>query len=189
LIHALEDLEDVHLVLLGEGLLREELERLSASIGVQERVAFADFVHHEDVPRFISSADVGIIPYEPVGVNHYLCSPSKLFHYIMARLPIVCSDFPYLRRVVVQNAIGDVCDPQDPKSIAAAVRRLIDSPGAREACRERMGALRQTYCWEQQEKQFMSLYRSLPTRVPAGRVRATSGRRAVAMNARDIRDS
>jgi glycosyltransferase involved in cell wall biosynthesis len=161
-IRALQYLEDTSLVLLGEGNLRDELERQAAAAGVADRVFFADFVHHLDVPELISAADFGVIPYEHVGINHYLCSPSKLFHYIMAGLPIVCSDFPYLRSVVLDNRIGAVFDPSDPASIAAAVKRLAVPPGLREACKQRLHEMRPHYCWEEQEKRFLGLYRSLP---------------------------
>ena len=77
---------------------------------------FSDFVHHAEVARFISSADIGLIPYERVGINHYLCSPSKLFHYIMAEIPVACSDFPFLRKVVLENGVGAVFDPSDPEA-------------------------------------------------------------------------
>ena len=117
---ALRELDEGVLVILGEGALREELERLAAEHGLGGRVLFTDFVPHEDVPGFIRSADVGVIPYENVGVNHYLASPSKLFIYLMAEMPIACSDFPFLRSVVVDNGLGEVFDPGDPSSIACA---------------------------------------------------------------------
>jgi glycosyltransferase involved in cell wall biosynthesis len=161
-VRALEHVDNASLVLLGEGALREELSLLAVSKGLESRIFFADFVHHLDVPSFISSADIGVIPYENVGINHYLCSPSKLFHYIMAGLPIACSDFPFLRKVVIENGLGAVFDPADPVSIAAAVRELGHSPQKRADCERRLRVARETFCWEEQEKRFMAVYGSLP---------------------------
>jgi glycosyltransferase involved in cell wall biosynthesis len=173
-MRALEHLEHACLVLLGDGPLRTDLEEQAVDWGLDDRVFFVPFIHHLDVPSFIASADIGIIPYENVGVNHYLCSPSKLFHYIMAGLPVACSDFPFLRRVVLDNGIGAVFDPGDPLAIAGAVHRLTDAPDAYRACKQRLELARKRYCWEEQETLFMSVYRSLPMHaltVPATSVR------------------
>lgn len=160
LVLALEQLEGVHLVLLGEGRLRAELEELAVGRGLNDRISFTPFVHHLEVPHFIASADIGIIPYENSGLNHYLASPSKLFHYIMAGLPIACSDFPFLRTVVVENEIGMVFDPSDPSSVAASVRALA-GPEVRAAIKERLEKLRDFYSWEEQERRFLAVYDSV----------------------------
>jgi glycosyltransferase involved in cell wall biosynthesis len=156
--------EDAVLVMLGEGELRGELERVAADEGVRGRVFFRDFVPHLEVPGLLAGADVGVVPYEHIGMNNYLSSPSKLFHYIMAGLPVACSDFPFLRSVVVQNEIGAVFDPADPASIAAAIRAALALRG--EALDARLEALRRRYCWEQEEQRFLGVYHSLtPHRV------------------------
>lgn len=160
-VRALTELRQTSLVILGEGPLREELDDLIEDSGLEGRVFFSDFVPHAEVPRFISSADVGVIPYERVGVNHYLCSPSKLFHYIMAEVPVACSDFPFLRKVVVENELGAVFDPSDPSSIANAVRTIVNVPGAHAACRERLKVAKRRYCWEEEEKRMMRVYAAL----------------------------
>jgi glycosyltransferase involved in cell wall biosynthesis len=164
LVRALTHLDGTRLVILGEGPLRGALDDLIVELDLGGRVSFSDFVPHDEVPRFISSADVGVIPYEHVGVNHYLCSPSKLFHYIMAELPIACSDFPFLRKVVLENGIGAVFDPSKPESMAAAVRELVDTPGVHAACRERMKVVKRRYCWEQEEQRMLSVYAELEQR-------------------------
>lgn len=168
LIAALRQLENVHLVLLGEGRLQADLERLRDEHELSDRISFIPFVHHLEVPEFIASADIGIIPYENVGLNHYMASPSKLFHYIMAGLPIACSDFPFLRTVVVENGIGTAFDPGDPSSVAAAIRSL-SAPDVRTEIKARLEELREMYSWEEQERRFLALYDSLPGASRSGR--------------------
>lgn len=172
---ALTRLRQTSLVILGEGGLKPDLERLIEESGLSRRVFFSDFVPHSEVPRFISSADIGVIPYENVGVNHYLCSPSKMFHYIMAELPIACSDFPFLRKVVVENEIGAAFDPSDPESIAAAVRSIINVPGAHAACRSRLKVVKHRYCWEEEEKRLMNVYARLGAKRERGSLTAGAG--------------
>jgi glycosyltransferase involved in cell wall biosynthesis len=149
------------LVILGQGDFKEHLRSLSAIEGLKERVVFKDYLPHDEVPHFISSADVGLIPYMNVGINHYLCSPSKLFHYIMAELPVACSDFPFLRKIVVENDLGAVFDPSSPASIASAVGTIVGDPDRYSQLRANVSAAKRRYCWEEEERRFLNVYRSL----------------------------
>lgn len=96
-----------------------------------------------------------------------MASPSKLFHYIMAGLPIACSDFPFLRTVVVENGIGAAFDPGDPSSVAAAIRSL-SAPEVRTEIKARLEQLRELYSWEEQERRFLAVYESLAGGSPSG---------------------
>ena len=58
-ILALREAPHAVLVILGEGALKDELVALAEREGLSERVLFCDFVPHEQVPRLISSVDVG----------------------------------------------------------------------------------------------------------------------------------
>lgn len=157
---ALKYLERGVLILLGEGSLKEVLLEIIQQERLEGRVYFVDFIPHTEVPRFISSADVGIIPYENVGVNHYLCSPSKLFHYIMAELPVACSDFPFLRKIVVENDVGEVFDPSDPRSIASAIERIM-IPHRYQQIKSNLKRVKKEYTWEVEEQKFLAVYRDL----------------------------
>ncbi len=158
---SLKYLKDGVLVILGEGQIKDSLVEMISSEGLEKRVFFSDFVLHTEVPTFISSADVGIIPYENVGINHYLCSPSKLFHYIMAELPVVCSDFPFLRKVVLDNELGATFDPANPESIARAIRSVVESNARYKEIKENLKRAKRIYNWENEEKKFLEIYSNL----------------------------
>lgn len=161
LITAVESHDGMHLVVLGEGELRAELERFVADRRLGSRVHFRDFLAQDQIVSYLASADVGVIPYERIGLNHYLTSPGKLFHYVMAGIPVACSDFPFLRRVVVGHGIGATFDPSDPIEIAAALRSVISEPDP-DQLRERLAGAARRYCWEHEERALLELYASLP---------------------------
>jgi glycosyltransferase involved in cell wall biosynthesis len=78
---------------------------------------------------------------------------------MMAELPIACSDFPFLRQVVVGNGIGATFDPADPASLAEAVRTIAGD----ERITARLARVKRRYSWEQEEQRFLAVYRSLET--------------------------
>ncbi|MFC1846374.1 glycosyltransferase [Chloroflexota bacterium] len=149
------------LVILGEGRFKEELINIIDKEHLEARVYFSDFVPYGQVSEFISSADVGILPYENVGINHYLCSPSKLFHYIMAELPVACSDFPFLKKVVLDDDLGATFDPGNPRSIARSIDSIISSKKRYREIKSNLLQAKRKYCWENEEQKFIKVYRDL----------------------------
>ncbi|MEU4192951.1 glycosyltransferase [Kribbella sp. NPDC026611] len=59
--------------------------------------------------------------------NHRLALPNKLFHAVRAGVPVVAADLPELHAVVTSHKLGTLYEPGNPKSLAAAVRDLIEN--------------------------------------------------------------
>ena len=111
------------------------------------------------LPDYTASADVGIIYYQNTCLNHYYCSPNKLFEYIMAGLPIIASDLYELRRILQSNHNGTVVANVDngelPRVISIYDRKTIKKQS------EQSIKLRHNYSWEQQESKLIMLYNKM----------------------------
>jgi glycosyltransferase involved in cell wall biosynthesis len=79
----------------------------------------------------------------------------------MAGIPIVASDFEEMGRVVREEGVGTVCDPDSPASIAAAVRAIVDDPAAEARFRAATRVAIAKYNWDEEEKKLLALYRRL----------------------------
>ena len=159
----LEDgMEDVHAVSLGMGD-REYLDVLAAEPRFEGRFHVLDAVPPHELLDWVSGADVDVLAIQNTTLNHFLSTPNKLWESIAAGVPVVVSDFPTMRRVVVggpDGALGTVCDPVDAASIAAAIRSIVLRPEAeREALRARCAeAARTRWNWESESAPLLDLY-------------------------------
>ena len=80
----------------------------------------------------------------------------------MAGLPVVASDIPEVRKVVVAGSppVGELFDPGSPESIADAVRTVLaDGYEERRAEARRLALAR--YNWAVEERGLRGLYRQL----------------------------
>jgi glycosyltransferase involved in cell wall biosynthesis len=156
-------LEAAHLALLGSGALEPDLRRLAAEPAAAGRVHVLPPVPPEELLPWVASADVGVMPNQPRTLNERLSTPNKLFECLAAGLPVVSSDFPERRRIILldpEGPLGAVCDPTDPDALAAAIRSILDLPAdLRAALRARvLRAAHARYTWEPQLEAAVEAY-------------------------------
>jgi glycosyltransferase involved in cell wall biosynthesis len=156
---ALVEAQDVVLVLMGPGeTKRHELEGMAERLGLlQTRVLFHDPVPQRDLLRYSASADVGLIPYPAIDVNTTLCTPNKLFEFLVAGVPILANDLPELRRFVLGNKAGMTHAMGSPIEIAAAIDAMVRSD--RDAFRAGAAAAAPNMTWAAQEPAVLDAYR------------------------------
>jgi glycosyltransferase involved in cell wall biosynthesis len=156
----------VHAVLLGFGPLRDELIERSREPGLGGRVHVLDAVAPDHLLKWVSGADVDVIALQRSSLNHWLCTPNKLWESFAAGVPVVVSDFPGMRQVVLADPaepLGVTCDPARPASIASAILDLVNCPAdERRALRDRCRAIaRQRWNWEVEGEALLDVYRRL----------------------------
>jgi glycosyltransferase involved in cell wall biosynthesis len=167
---------DVHAVLLGYGALEGPLRAMAREARFEGRLHVLPAVPSSELLPWIASADVGVMPIAPSSLNHLLTTPNKLFECLAAGVPVVASDLPGMRSVVLADPaapLGELCDPTDPASIAAAIRRILDlAPDERAALRARcLRAAHERWNWETESTKLIGLYEDLAspaTATPTG---------------------
>ena len=127
-IRALRDIPDAHLVVLGEGPARGELEQLARELDVP--VYLPGRV--PDVAAWLGRASLLVHParWEGFGL--------ALLEAMLASLPVVATRVSSIPEIVQDGETGLLVPPDDPTSLAAAVNRVLSDPaGYGERGRER----------------------------------------------------
>ena len=116
-------LANVHLLVIGDGDLREDLHRLAASLGLQSRVHFAGA--RRDLGNVLASIDVFVMPSLWEGL------PLSLVLAMGAGLPVVATAVAGIPEVVVNGERGLLVAPGDVDGLAAALARVFGDAGER----------------------------------------------------------
>jgi len=160
-IEAVTLLERCVLVIIGYGYHRPTLEDIVHRRGLDDRVRFFGPIPNDELLYYTASADVGLCVIRGQSLSYRWSMPNKLFEYMMAGIPVVSSDFEEMGRVVREEGVGTVCDPDDPQSIAAAVRAIVDDPEAAARFRAATRVAISRYNWDREEQKLLALYRRL----------------------------
>ncbi len=157
-IEAWRHLSDLplHLVLVGNGSLSGDLRALAAKAGLSERVHFHPHVARAELPDLTSGAAMGLIPYRPTCLNTYYCTPNKLFEYLASEVPVVATDLPELRRLIVGSDVGAVGDTATPEGLADLVRGFHTRLSADPALPARVASVAAALDWHNEARDFVS---------------------------------
>ncbi len=110
---------NVHLVVVGDGPARPELEAQAMELGVADRVRFTGRVAHDEAPMLAQAFDVAL---QPAAVAY--ASPLKLFEYMQLGRAILAPDQPNIREVLSHDENALLFDAADAGAFQAALARL-----------------------------------------------------------------
>jgi len=148
LIEAARLVPEAEFVIVGDGELRGELERLAAGARVRFMGA------REDVPELLASFDVFAFPSRFEG----LCL--AVIEAQAAGVPVVATPVGGIRETVVEGETGLLVPTGDPAALAAATRRLLeDRPAAEAMAAEAKRRVRERFSLERMVEATLRLYR------------------------------
>ena len=124
LLDMLVRLSDVHLVLAGDGPLRERFEARANDLGLRSRTHFLGTVENEQVPDLLRATDIFALP------SLYEGQSNALLEAMSAGLPILASDIPPQAELICgdhQAPAGRILPVNDPLAWARTVQELVEN--------------------------------------------------------------
>jgi glycosyltransferase involved in cell wall biosynthesis len=118
--------EPVVFLLVGGGSEKEPLERLAASMGL-ENVVFRDPVPPEEVARMLREADIGLASVR-AGDAFRTIRSAKMWPTMASGRPVLYSGDDEGSRLVASIGAGVVTPAEDAVALAEAVRALVADP-------------------------------------------------------------
>lgn len=115
---------NAHLLVVGDGPVRQELEAQAQRLGLADQVSFTGVIHRDKVPAHVAAFDVALQP----AVTPY-ASPLKLMEYLVLGKAIVAPATPNLREILDDGDNALLFDEADPAGMTLALTRLCaDEP-------------------------------------------------------------
>lgn len=130
------------------------------------KVNYLGQIKHEDVNDKIfskSNIAMALLDYIPLCKGNIgNMSNNKLFEYMMAGLPVICTDFILWKEVVEENSCGICVNPNNITEITEAINYLIRNPDvAKQMGDNGRKMVEIKYNWGFEEKKLLNLYKSL----------------------------
>lgn len=164
IVDALNNFEKIQFNLAGHGSV-SYIENMKKKQG-WEKVNFFGSIERNSVHKIIYSESlIGMVLLDYIP----LCkgkvgnlSNNKFFEYMMAGMPIICTDFILWKEIVEVNNCGICVNPNNINEITQAIKYLIENPKiAKEMGDNGRKAIEKKYNWDLEEKKLISMYKSI----------------------------
>jgi glycosyltransferase involved in cell wall biosynthesis len=116
---------DLHLLLVGDGKLRRQLQAQTEELGLEEHIHFLG--NRNDVPRLLSASDFFVLPSLWEGLA------MALLEGMASGLPLVASEVSGTVQVVTTDETGILVPPGNTPQLVQALKQLLDDPRSAQA--------------------------------------------------------
>ncbi len=142
---------------------RFDSEALFEKISELDGWKFVNFYGEIDrlgIKSLLARSKAGIVNFLPAP-NHLEAQPNKLYEYMSAGLPLICSDFPLWNDLIIEYKCGIVIDPLNTIEMAEKIELLLDN---NELCFEYglngQNAVKERFNWNVEEIKLKKIYNS-----------------------------
>ena len=149
-------LQEYLLVIVGDGDIKEKLFQRMLKNRVKGSVYFYGKVSPEELKTITPNAVLGFSMEEDLGLNYRYALPNKIFDYIQAEIPVLCSDLPEMKKIIQEYKVGEVVTERTPEKIASQIKEMQKKDFSKE-----LKAAKQKLIWEQEEQKLLQLFNHL----------------------------
>lgn len=118
--------ERARFVFVGDGSAADSLVKEIHGRGLSDKVSFLGFRRFAQMPKIVASASVAIVPFPDTPTTR-VCSPVKLFEYMLMKKPIITTDLPGIREAVSEQHVTFVRTLSAPE-MSEAILSLLSNP-------------------------------------------------------------
>ena len=157
-IRAMEFLNNIKLVIVGDGVLRKELKNLAREKNVTDRVEFIGRVDFEKIYEYYAEADVFVRSSLSEGFGNVFIQA------MAAEIPVIATPVGGIPDFLVDGETGWFCKVKDPESIAEKIKYVLGEQNKDEVAQVVKNAremVEEKYTWEKVASEMKKVFGKL----------------------------
>lgn len=158
MIETMSYLNDVTLYIVGTGDISDDLKQLVKSKDLSKKIYFLGKVLPNELAKITKQASVGISLEEDLGLNYRYALPNKLFDYIQAKIPVLVSDFPEMKNLVLHYKVGEIITKRSPEKIAEKIKLMLNN---KNCYQNNLEITAEELCWEKEKVKLKTIIKKI----------------------------
>jgi glycosyltransferase involved in cell wall biosynthesis len=160
MIDAMENLENVKLIILGDGDVMGDLKEKVRVKALEGVVVFLGRVEGEKLHQYTAQGDLGISIEKRNGLSYTYALPNKFFDYIQAGIPSLISDLPEMIQINDKYQVAEVLSSHNPNEMAGQIKSLLQDTDRLNTMKSNTERAASELNWEMESKNLIELFSS-----------------------------
>lgn len=158
MVEAMLQINNAFLLIVGGGDVIEALKAMVSKLELNEKVFFLPKQPYDQLFNLTCISDIGLTLDKDTNINYRFSLPNKLFDYIQARVPVLASPLPELKKIITTYEIGDFIPSHDPVKIAKKVNEILANQELMAKWKKNINFAASQLNWENEEQQLKNIY-------------------------------
>ena len=153
--------EEIKLALLGKIVNKEKFDIIIEKYCLEKNIKIFGYIDYPEAINIVKKSKIGLCLLKPTQnfINSY---PTKLFDYMNAGIPFVCSNFQLYNKLIQKSNSGISVDPLNMTEVTNAVSKLLGDKDYREQLgKNGRSCLHTMFNWNTQSNILINVMNSL----------------------------
>lgn len=159
MIETIQYLENHLFIIVGDGDILKDLKNLVKKKALENKVKFLGRITPSELKKITPNADLGLSIEEDLGLNYRYALPNKIFDYIHANVPVLVSDLPEMKRIIIDYKVGEIVTSRNPKKLAIQIEKILNSNS--NSLKENLKKATEELQWKNEEKILKNIFNNL----------------------------
>lgn len=147
------------------GKITDTYKKELSELNNYNKVKLCGILNKNEVQELYENSSIGMaLCQESANVNYHEGSlgNTKLFEYMAAGLPIICTDFKLWEEIIKEYKCGICVNPNNILEVGNAIKEILNNPNLqKEMSINGIKATKEKYNWESQEKILYGIYEKI----------------------------
>lgn len=157
-VEAVRGLDNVLLLILGDGDAVPQLKSYVTSNSLSDTVLFLPKKPYSEMMQYTACADLGLTLDKPSNLNYRFSLPNKLFDYIHAGIPVICTDLPEVAGIVHKHEVGVVLKDLTVSDLRNQISILQTDSDKMARLKANCAIAAEKECWEKETETLQLIY-------------------------------
>ena len=142
------------LILVGSGMMRKDLEKLSQKLGIKKNIKFTGFIEERLKPFYYKASDIFVLP----SIIKTEVFPLTLLEASASGLPLITSDLNTFKCIVEENFNGLFARRGDERDLANKILYLLENKDVRRKLGNNAKKKALNFSWDKIAKETEKVY-------------------------------
>ncbi len=157
-----KEFSDTKLIIGGAGPEKENLERLTNDIALNDKVIFTGYIKNSELPIYYASSDVFVLPSIVTRDGDTEGLGIVLLEAIASGTPVIGSNVGGIIDIIEDNKTGFLTEPENPEDIANKIIKILEDKKLRHKfSMAGLNIVKDKFSWELVTNKFSKIYKLL----------------------------
>jgi glycosyltransferase involved in cell wall biosynthesis len=161
MIEAIAGIENCRFYIAGKGNLEDSLKKMTKELNITDKVYFTGVLDFEPLHQLTQTAKIGFSLEQGNSLNYKYALPNKIFDYIQAGVPVICSKLPEMKKIIDGYSTGVAVNIKDADELRELIIALLNDKAKLEIFHNNCIKAAEVLNWENEKDKLLEVFADL----------------------------